>query len=83
MDMTDEARKAIHEMEAGARFPSGLTRIERGECPYGAFSPMACMACPEGHMLECHAGQTCDEAECNHWQAELEAEGEVDWQAEL
>jgi len=36
-------------------------------CPIGAVSPMACMFCPYGHMLECHHPYTCEEAECNHY----------------
>lgn len=53
----------------------GITKIANGECPTGALSPMACNFCPYGHMLECHYPQTCEEAECSHYQQELEAEG--------
>jgi hypothetical protein len=27
---------------------------------------MKAFFCPHGHMLECHAGQTCEEARCSH-----------------
>jgi hypothetical protein len=32
-------------------------------CPH----PMAAMFCMEGHMLECHAGMSCVEAQCSHY----------------
>jgi len=35
---------------------------------------VACMYCPYGHMLECHYPLTCDEAECDHYKAEMEEE---------
>ncbi len=37
--------------------------------------PYLCMA---GHMTECHAGMTCEEAECGHWQIARELELDVD-----
>lgn len=75
IEMSEESRQRLEEMEKHSRFPSGVGRIDRGECPQGAGSPMACMFCPYGHMLECHYPLTCEEAECSHYQAELEAEG--------
>jgi hypothetical protein len=39
-------------------------------CP----TPMAAMVCLEGHMLECHAGQTCEEAQCSHYARDMEDE---------
>ena len=30
--------------------------------------------CMEGHMTECHAGMTCSEAECSHYEAEEEGD---------
>ncbi len=44
----------------------GIARIAAGECPLKANSPMACQFCPVGHMLECHAPLTCDQAKCSH-----------------
>ncbi len=32
--------------------------------------PMAAHFCMEGHMTECHAGMTCEEAECSHYSRE-------------
>jgi len=46
------------------RFPTGIGRVTRGECPMGAFTPMGCMLCEYGHMLACHYPMTCDEADC-------------------
>lgn len=33
-----------------------------------------CMFCSYGHMLECHYPFTCDEAECDHYKSEMEAD---------
>lgn len=41
-----------------------------------------CMFCSFGHMLECHYPLTCEEAECDHYRQEMEAEGDIgddDW----
>lgn len=50
----------------------GAYKIEHGECPRGAFSPMVCMFCPYGHMTECHHPYTCEETECSHYLREME-----------
>lgn len=54
---------------------------ERGarECPIvGAKVPVIrCTFCPYGHMLECHYPNTCEEAECSHWETEIENEVEM------
>ncbi len=52
----------------------GILKVATGECPVGALSPMACMFCSYGHMTDCHYPFTCEEAECSHYQAEMEAE---------
>ncbi len=52
----------------------GILKVATGECPVGALSPMACMFCSYGHMTNCHYPLTCEEAECSHYQAEMEAE---------
>lgn len=57
-----------------SRFPAGVDLIRRRECRMGGLTPMACMFCPYGHMTECHYPYTCDEAECSHYLAEMEAE---------
>lgn len=35
VQMSDEFRKNIEEAEAHSRFPTGIGRITRGECPMG------------------------------------------------
>jgi len=62
-----EVVEMIKEIEAHSRFPTGIGKVERGECELGARSPMACMFCSYGHMLECHYPHTCEEARCSHW----------------
>jgi hypothetical protein len=57
--------------------PRGVDLIAAGKCPRGGVSPVACMFCGEGHLLNCHAGQTCEEAKCSHYLQEAE-EGETD-----
>lgn len=66
-DARGEANKLIDDM--------GATWTLSGECPMGGWNPMACMFCPYGHMTDCHHPQTCEEANCSHYQAELAAEG--------
>lgn len=61
------AKKEIEKM--------GSTKTMRGDCPMGAFNPMACMFCIFGHMTECHYPHTCEDAECSHYRQEIEAEG--------
>ena len=50
----------------------GLARVEGGDCPMGAFTPIGCLCCPYGHMTDCHYPYKCEEAECSHWQEEAE-----------
>lgn len=61
-------------------YPAGVELIESGGCPLGAGSPMACMFCCYGHMLECHYPMDCAEANCSHYQTEHGSEfsGEPD-----
>jgi hypothetical protein len=33
-------------------------------------NPMGPMFCMEGHLLECHQGMDCEEAQCNHYKQE-------------
>jgi hypothetical protein len=58
----EDAKKAAADMIN----KQGITKIARGECPRGATTPMACMLCLCGHMLECHYPLTCEEAQCSH-----------------
>ena len=60
-------REVLTEIEAHSRFPTGIGRIERGECPMKRESVAACMVCSYGHMLECHYPQLCAEARCSHY----------------
>ena len=30
-------------------------------------NPMQAIFCMEGHMTECHAGMSCEEAQCSHY----------------
>ncbi|MBA7666061.1 hypothetical protein ES703_74136 [subsurface metagenome] len=48
----------------------GMYKIATGNCPLVAVSPLACMFCEYGHMLDCHYPHDCKEAECSHYQVE-------------
>jgi hypothetical protein len=61
------AREAIAQADAGAKYPSGIGKIDRGECPRGMMHAAACTLCVYGHMLECHYPKSCQEAECGHY----------------
>ncbi len=67
--MDDEGRQRIEEIEKTSRFPTGIGRIDRDECPLRCIQPIACMLCSYGHMLECHYPMNCEEVECSHYQA--------------
>lgn len=60
-----------------ADYPTGVARVESGDCPLGAFTPMGCMFCPYGHALECHYPYECEEAACSHYQEQMAAEPEL------
>lgn len=70
MGLDQESRKNIADMERQSGQPSGIGRINRGECPIHAVNTMACMFCPWGHMLHCHYPFTCEEADCGHYEEE-------------
>jgi len=53
-------------MMIAKKYPAGVDLIRDRKCPRGAVSPMACMFCPTGHMLECHYPYDCISAECSH-----------------
>jgi len=72
IEMSAESRQRLEEMEKISRFPTGVGRINRGECPQGALSPITCIFCGFGHMLECHHPHTCDEVECSHSGQDIE-----------
>ena len=48
------------------RYPPGYRVIANGNCPFHATQTMACMFCNQGHLLECHQGMDCHEAQCDH-----------------
>ncbi len=48
------------------KYEPGIVKIKTGTCPMNAKSPMSCMFCHTGHLLECHAPMTCDQAKCSH-----------------
>jgi hypothetical protein len=73
MTMDEASRLNIAELEKLGG-PTGIGKIDRGECPIGAVNPMGCMLCPYGHMLECHHPYTCEEAQCSHYRREIETE---------
>ncbi len=47
-------------------YPRGIDLIDWGMCPLLASTPMACMSCQFGHMLECHFPMDCEESHCGH-----------------
>jgi len=75
--MDEETLRRITELEANSRFPTGMGNIYRKQCKRGATSPMACMLCPVGHMLECHYPHTCGDARCSHLKSEESMGSEI------
>lgn len=67
--LEEASKQATEEIDS-----MGTTKTLTGKCPIGASSPMACMFCEYGHMTDCHYPRTCEEANCSHYQSELEAE---------
>ena len=74
VEMSDESKENISDLEAKMRFSTGIGRVTRGECPVRAVTPIGCMFCSYGHMLECHYPQICVDAECYHYQQMMGAE---------
>lgn len=72
--MDEQSRKNIEEAEKKLGHATGIGRIDRGECPMHAVSPVACTFCSYGHMLDCHYPMTCEEAECSHFKEMLASE---------
>jgi hypothetical protein len=52
----------------------GVRGNEHCVCP----QPINAMACPWGHMPECHYPMDCSEAECSHYLAAVYGEEEGD-----
>ena len=46
----------------------GVVKVFTGQCPLGARSSLACTFCSFGHLTDCHYPQTCEEAQCSHYQ---------------
>ena len=70
--MSDSTRETLKQLELLSPFPTGVGQIERGQCPLGARTPMSCMVCEFGHMLDCHYPLDCEEAQCSHYLQETE-----------
>lgn len=68
--MQDRNLRQIEHIEKITGKPTGISKIQRGECPVGDKNAIACMLCPFGHILECHYPYTCQQAECSHYQME-------------
>lgn len=60
--------KQMETVESHTGKTPGILRIARGTCPRSGTNSMACMFCPNGHMLECHYPMSCEEAQCSHWE---------------
>lgn len=75
LNMDEQSRKNLEEIERSDH-PTGIGRIERGECPTDGRNAIACQFCLYGHMLHCHHPHTCRQAECGHYLAETEAEAD-------
>ena len=56
--------------QAGSARSNFMKQFEKCQCTDG----MQAMFCMYGHLTECHYPQTCDEAECSHYKAEMESE---------
>ncbi len=69
--MDEKSWQNILDAEQRLGHPTGIGRIDRGQCPRGAVSPLVCILCEFGHMLDCHYPLTCQEAECSHYKAEV------------
>jgi len=39
---------------------------------------MQAFFCGEGHLTECHAGMSCEDAECSHYEREMRFEADID-----
>jgi len=53
-------------MPLDGKYEPGLVKIKTGTCPMNAKSPMSCMVCQKGHILECHWPMDCVTAMCSH-----------------
>lgn len=58
----------------GARVPEGGTKALEANPACVCPTAMAAMFCATGHMLECHYPMSCSEADCGHYQREMEIE---------
>lgn len=54
------------------KYEPGVAKIRALKCPRHTVHPISCMFCPYGHMLACHYPMTCEEAECEHYQQEMD-----------
>jgi hypothetical protein len=70
--LSPESREFFAKRDALAKYPSGIGKLDRGECPMGCDQPLACQMCHRGHLSECHYPQTCEVARCSHYDPERE-----------
>ena len=75
-NLDKSSRESIAWAEKRLGHATGIGRVDRGECPVLAKSPIACTFCVFGHMLDCHYPQTCEEANCGHYKEGHYKEGE-------
>jgi hypothetical protein len=67
-------RERLAKFDKNTRYPSGIGKVDRGECPLDYHVPSACMICLCGHMLECHYPMSCEEAKCSHYERAVYAQ---------
>jgi hypothetical protein len=48
-------------------YPAGFEKIKEGSCERGCKTESACGTCYCGHLCECHYPNTCDVADCDHY----------------
>ncbi len=65
--MTEATRECLRQLGELQGRPTGILRIEMGECPWGATAGISCVLCSSGHLMDCHFPQSCEEAQCEHW----------------
>jgi hypothetical protein len=63
-------------------YPKGYELANAGKCPNGFTNALACIMCPFGHLTECHSPMSCEEAQCGHWQREVESQTPAFWDSE-
>ena len=73
----DDWQRLLTEALAAPQYPAAPDVIKACACPLNNSILIACFVCNWGHLTECHAPQTCAEAQCSHYCAQLADEGLV------